>query len=45
LNNYEKINPQKDFIVSECVWNVVNSNSCFMALIFKIRVCLYSADD
>ena len=36
MNNYEKINPQKDFSVSECVWCYTDNNSCFIALIFKI---------
>ena len=26
---YEKINPQKDFSVSECVWCNHNNDSCF----------------
>jgi len=33
---HEKINPQKDFSVSECVWCYADNNSCFIALIFKI---------
>jgi len=32
---HEKINPQKDFSVSECVWSVADNNSCFIALIIK----------
>jgi len=33
---HEKINPQKDFSVSECVWSVADNNSCFIALILMI---------
>ena len=32
---HEKINPQKDFSVSECVWRCLCSASYFMALIIK----------
>jgi len=38
LNNYEEINHQKDFSISKCVWNVADTNSNFMALIFKIEI-------
>jgi len=40
---HEKINPQKDFSVSECVWCCLCSASYFIALIFKIIKNEFSA--
>ena len=42
---HEKINYQKDFGVTECVWSIADNNDGSIALIFKIIKVKFSGYD